>query len=336
MNELTRALFEAHVAHELHAAQQAEFETRIAPLTEQVFDWLAQVKLDDLLTSERVLGVIERYVIDLRISGGITELAGQLSQTVFSSETSTQTRVDQLLSDESFREYADKIESLPDAYREVVRLVTETPSFRALLTRGLTVATVNFLLPSAGHDDTAGRGMLAGLRRELGLELSHQLEERLSGYLERHAERLVRVSADHLRDMVTTEALRSIADDLWKSIGPMRLSALFSFLSVADVEDFWIVSYETWLKFRKTPFFRATCAQIVEAIFAKYGGESVLLLLEDMGVSQTMVIDELRTLFGPVLAHARQTGLRELQVRQRLALFYESEPVALLLARGDV
>jgi hypothetical protein len=49
----------------------------------------------------------------------------------------------------------------------------------------------------------------------------------------------------------------------------MRLSELFSFLSVADVEDFWIVSYETWLKFRKTAFFRATSAQVVGAIFDK-------------------------------------------------------------------
>jgi hypothetical protein len=336
MNELARALFEAHVAHELAAAQRAEFDARVEPLTEQVFDWLSQVKLDDLLTPERVRGVIDRYVIDLRISGGITELAGQLSQTVFSSNATAQTRVDQLLSDESFAEYADKIESLNAAYREVVRLVTETPSFRALLTRALALVTVQVLLPSTGHDDTTGRGLLAGLRRELGLELSHQLEERLGAYFERHADRIVRVSAEHLRDMVTSEALRSLADDLWESIGPMRLSELFSFLSVADVEDFWIVSYETWLKFRKTPFFRTTSAQVVDAIFEKYGGESVLTLLDDMGVSQSMVVDELRTLFGPVLAHAGQTGLRELQVRQRLARFYESEPVARLLTRGDV
>ena len=336
MNELTRALFEAHVAHELDAARRAEFDARVSPLTEQVFDWLAQVTLDDLLTSERVRGVIDRYVIDLRISGGITELAGQLSQTVFSSPATAQTRVDQLLSDESFVEYADKIESLHAAYREVVRLVTETPSFRALLTRALTMVTVQVLLPGAEHEDTTGRGLLAGLRRELGLELSHQLEERLRAYFERRADRIVRVSAGHLRDMVSTEALRSLADDLWESIGPMRLSELFSFLSPADVEDFWIVSYETWLKFRKTPFFRATSAQVVDAIFEKYGGESVLTLLDDMGVSQSMVVDELRTLFGPVLAHARQTGLRELQVRQRLARFYESEPVAQLLTRRDV
>jgi len=336
MNELTRALFEAHVAHELRAAEQVEFDARIAPLTDQVFDWLAQVKLEDLLTPQRVLGVIDRYVIDLRISGGITELAGQLSQTVFSSELSSQTRVDQLLSDASFQEYADKIESLNDAYREVVRLVTETPSFRTLLTRGLTMVSVQLLLPNAGQHGRAGGGLLADLRRDLGLELSHRLEERLSRYFERHAERIVRLSADHLRDMVSAEALRSIADDLWETIGPMRLSELFSLLTVADVEDFWIVSYETWLKFRKTPFFRATCAQVVDAIFEKYGGESVLTLLDDMGVSQSMVVNEVRTLFGPMLAHAQKTGLRELQVRQRLTRFYESLPVTELLAQRDV
>jgi hypothetical protein len=45
-----------------------------------------------------------------------------------------------------------------------------------------------------------------------------------------------------------------------------------------------------------------------------------------------MVVHEVRTLFGPVRAHARQTGLREQQVRQRLEPFYTSDAVASLLA----
>jgi hypothetical protein len=70
---------------------------------------------------------------------------------------------------------------------------------------------------------------------------------------------------------------------------------------------------------------------VVQGIFDKYGSESVHALLDDMGVSEAMVVHELRALFGPMLAHARQTGLRELQVRQRLEPFYASDAVARLL-----
>jgi hypothetical protein len=333
VNELTRALYEAHVAHELAGARPSTFDTNVAVLTEQTFEWLAQVKLDDILTRERVLGVIERYVIDLRISGGITELAGQLALTVFTSDVVAETRVDQLLSDASFAEYADKIESLGDAHREVIRLITETPTFRALVSRGLTLAAVQLLVPSSAQDEAAPLpGLLAGLRHDLGVELSQQLEARLGRYFERNADRIVSLTAGLLSTLLGTEAVRSIADELWDDIGARRLSELFAFLSAADVEDFWVVSYETWLAFRKTPFFRATSSQVVDAIFRKYGGESVQSLLDDMGVSEAMIVHEVRTLFGPVLAHAHQTGLRELQVRQRLLRFYESDVVSQLLA----
>jgi hypothetical protein len=335
MNELARSLFEAHVAHELATQRKAAFDDRVTLLTQQVFEWLADVKLDDLLTREQVLAVIDRYVIQLRISGGITELAGQLSREVFSSEASAQTRVDQLLSDESFADYADKIESLQDAYREAVRLITETPTFRTLLTRGLTMVTVQLLFRSAGDDAAPAQGLLAGVRRVLGTELSQKLEQRLARYLGRNGERVVALSSQHLRDAISTDSLRTLADDLWDRIGPMRLSDLFAFLTVADVEDFWVISFETWLKFRKTPFFRATSTQVVDAIFQTYGGESVQSLLDEMGVQEAMVVHELRTLFGPVLAHATQTGLRELQVRQRLEAFYASDAVSTLLGRDE-
>jgi hypothetical protein len=327
MNELARALFEAHVAYELADARQAEFDQRIELLTRQAFDWLGEVQLTELLTPERVLAVIDRYVIELRISGGITELAGQLSREVFSSDASARTRVDELLSDESFREYADKIESLDEALREVLRLITETPTFRALLTRGLTSATVQLLLGRPGDDTVPAPGVFASLRRELGSEL----EGRLGRYFERNARRIVEISAEHLSATLNSDSLRTLADDLWDRIGPTRLSELFRFLTVSDVEDFWVVGFETWLKFRKTPFFRTTTAQVVDAIFEKYGAESVLTLLDDMGVSEQMVVHELRTLFGPVRTHARQTGLREQQVRQRLEPFYASDAVATLL-----
>lgn len=335
MNELARALFEAHVAHELADEPAAAFDQRIALLTQQAFEWLARVKLTDLLTAERVLAVIDRYVIDLRISGGITELAGQLSREVFSSDASAHTRVDELLSNDSFREYADKIEALQDALREVLRLITETPTFRTLLARGLTLASLQLLLGRPAQDTTPALGAVASLRRELSSELSRQLEERLGRYFERRADELAKRSAEHLHDTLTSDSLRTLADDLWDQIGPMRLADLFRFLTVADVEDFWVVGFETWLKFRKTRFFRATCAQVVDAIFDKYGAESVLTLLDDMGVSESMVVHELRALFAPVRAHARQTGLRELQVRQRLERFYTSEAVATLLVQRD-
>jgi hypothetical protein len=331
VDERIRALYEAHVAHELAEAHAEAFDQRIAPLSAQTFEWLSGVQLDELVTREQVMGVIDRFVIDLRISGGITELAGQMSQTVFSSHASADTRVDQLLSYEQYREYADKIESLQDAHREVFRRVAETRSFRALLIRSLTLGAMQLLLPRSAQAADDDAGPLSRLRRYLALELGDRFEERLTRYFERNALTVARVTADKAHALLSADVLRSIADELWDTIGGMRLAELYSFLTVSDIEDFVVMSYETWLSFRKTPFFRSTCVQVVDAFFDKYGSESVRALLEDMGVTSAMVVHEVRTLFEPMLGLAARTGLREAQIRQRLARFYQSDLARSLL-----
>lgn len=332
MSELAKALFEAHVAHELREAQQDAFAPRITRLTGQAFAWLEQVSLQDVLARDQVLGVIDRYVIGLRISGGIAELAGQISRTIFTSQAGWDTRVDQLLSYESYREYADKVESLDLAFREVIRLLTETRGFRSFLARSLASLTQLLLTRVVGASEQGERGLLHQLRSTLGDQLQTRIELGAQQYVERHAADIARLGAQHVPRILDMEGVRSIADELWDSVGPMKLAELFAFLSVVDVEDFWVISYETWLKFRKTEFFRRTTEQVVDAIYAQYGNESLQTFLEDMGVSESMIASELRTLLGPVLAHAERTGLREQQIRARLEPFYRSEAALSLLA----
>ncbi|MDB4986126.1 MAG: hypothetical protein JWN04_1304 [Myxococcaceae bacterium] len=333
MNELTRALFEAHVAHELAALAERDQSDHFEQLSARVFEWLATVTLDDLLTREQVLGVIDRYVIELRISGGIAELVGQIAQLVFTSDASAEARLDQLLSHESYRGFADKVQSLDSAFRELIQLLTHARSFRPLLARSVVLAARTMLFAGSEPDGRARAGGLAQLGRELKAELGRRFEEQLHVYLERHADSLADASEARLRELVDPGTVRSLADDLWEAIAGMRLSELFSFLTPADVEDFVVLAYENWLQYRQTPYFRALCEQVVGVFFAKYGAESAQSFLDDMGVTEAMVAHELRALIAPMFAHAERTGFVERQIRLRLEPFYRSEALAALLAR---
>jgi hypothetical protein len=337
MNELTRALYEAHVAHELRAQEErsegdgGEHEKL---LTSRLFMWLSVVKLDDVLTPEQVLAVIDRYVINLRISGGIAELAGQMTQMVFASDISADTRLDQLLSYESYRGFADKIEGLEAAQRELIQLLVRTRSFRPLMARAITLAARTVLLEQK-HKEGASEpdGRLSQLSRELKEDLLARAELQLNRYFERHADELVKRSESHLRELVTPDTLRSLADELWDAVAGKRLSELFSFVSASDLEDFVVLAYETWLHYRQTPYFRDVCRQVVFALFEQYGPESVQTLLDDMGVTEEMVAHELHALVAPMVNHAAETGFYERLVRARLEPFYRSGDVVSLLAQ---
>lgn len=330
MNELTHALFEAHVAHELAAHTERSELAELERATASVFEWLQTVRLDDLLSRAQVLSVIERYVIELRISGGIAELAGQMSQVGFASEVSAETRLDQLLSDEGYRGFADKIQSLQPAYERLIQLVTRTPSLRPLVARAIALAASKLLFErSESHH--AEPGPLAQLAQKLKTGLTERLEQGLNHYLARRPERVAEMVEAEWRALLDLDTLRTLADELWDAVAGMRLAELFSLLTGSDIEDFVVLGYETWLKFRRTPYFRAVSEQIVDAFFAKYGAESVLTLLDDVGVDEIMIARELHVLFVPMMEHAARTGLLESQVRARLLPFYRSAAVAALL-----
>jgi hypothetical protein len=85
MSEVREALLEAHVEFEMSRLCRPELGAELERRVASAFEWFKGVALKDVITSEQIVGVIDRYVIRLRVSGGITELAGQMANAVFSS-----------------------------------------------------------------------------------------------------------------------------------------------------------------------------------------------------------------------------------------------------------
>ena len=71
---------------------------------------------------------------------------------------------------------------------------------------------------------------------------------------------------------------------------------------------------------------------MVEYFFTKYGQETLRALIEEMGVSESMVQQELTIFLGPLLGHAERTGALERVIRVRLQAFYESASAKAVLS----
>lgn len=87
MNDVIEALLTAHVEHELSRLRGDGFAKLLDEHVGAALRWLGTVKLNDVATRARVAGVIDRNVIELRVSGGITELAGEMARAVLNSKS---------------------------------------------------------------------------------------------------------------------------------------------------------------------------------------------------------------------------------------------------------
>jgi hypothetical protein len=96
-----------------------------------------------------------------------------------------------------------------------------------------------------------------------------------------------------------------------------------------------VLGYEFWQRYRKTRYFREISRELVDHFFSKYAGDSLLDLLDDVGVTASMVSEELRGFLPPLLERARTTGFLEQRIRAHLERFYRSDAVAALVDGRD-
>jgi hypothetical protein len=332
VSDLGEALLDAHVAYESSRLRGDALATLIDERVAAAFAWLEEVKLDQVMTPERIIGVIQRYAIELRISGGITELAGEMANVVFSSKASGATRVGDMFSASSYEEFADKIVTLEGAQRELIRYLTQSAAFGTLTSRVVSRIALDLVFRT---DEAQNASMLKDLLISLGRRAFPDLEQRLgaalSRYMERHAARFTRDGEKHLLQAVDREWVRQMADEIWDVLSKKPLADATTALTSRDLEDFIVLGYEFWLKFRKTPYFLAVVTDVVQHLFEKYGDESLASLILDMGVTEAMIASELRIFLSPILDHASRTGFLERELRVLLAPFYRSEEALAVL-----
>jgi hypothetical protein len=70
---------------------------------------------------------------------------------------------------------------------------------------------------------------------------------------------------------------------------------------------------------------------VVDKLFEKYGDESLVAVLDDLGIDAALLCDEVRGFAGPIMALAAQNGFLEQRIRARLAPFYASAEAAAIV-----
>lgn len=329
MNEVLERLLQAQVRHELALLQDERLPHSVERGVSNLFGWFETVTLNEVCTRAQINAVIQRYVIELRVSGGITELVGELSQLVLQSRSSSATRVSEILAPASYAEFADKLMALDRVRRELIALVAHSTTFAEINARLLSRSLLDMLLPSILRNPgrlAAGLSTLwQPLSRAFRPDVERRLAELLEQYLEQHRERVTRDIEQRLLQALNPESIRSLLDEIWDGVSGMQLSEAFQFIGEQDLEDFVVLVHEFWLRYRKSQFFRAISEEMVDHFFTKYGDGTLSSLIDDMGVSQAMVSEELIGFLQPMVKHALQTGALEQWLRAKLSDFYGSD-----------
>ena len=336
MKDILERLLEAHVRHELARFKGPRVRKAVEQEVNAAFQWTREVRLNDLVTPEMVLAVIRRNVVDLPLSGGAAELAAEMSRRVLASRHNRKTTLGDIFARKAFDDIVEKAVGLRNARSRLIHLSVHTSAYTGLISDVVYTLIKDYLLKGSllarrmpGMHSLTRLGKEAVNRAIPDLELT--METRIKEFIQTNLTKTLSLSEGFLLEFLEENRIVEIADEIWNSVAGVPLSEHFSFIDADDMEDFIVIGIEFWQHFRKTRYFQDIYTEIVRAFFEKYGSKEVSVILEDVGITRQMVIEEITEILTPGIRKALETGYLEQRIRERLTDFYRSKKAASLV-----
>ena len=336
---LAHQLLELHLQHELASFNDDQFLRDVHEEVKGLLAMLQQVSLRDWVTPEQIMGVIQRDVIDIKIAGGIAELAGDMANQVYLSDGHRDAKLREIMSAKQLEQFVEKILSLKSHRQRMVRRALDHPIYADLISHILYEGIVHYL---ANNNLLSGKlaGMGMSSIMKFGKKMVDKavptmeggLEASLKSFIAKNVRFFIGRSESFLEKALSDEMIRDGIKDLWEALEDKSLKSFQQGMEPIDLSEFVVLGYEFWLKFRRTSYFKTACQTVVDAFYAEYGDEPVTVLLEDVGVNQLMIEKEFESFAPRILAQLRKNGYLEQRLRRRLERFYGSGQVATLLS----
>jgi hypothetical protein len=341
MDETITRFLDAHVTHELNRFKRGGYKKTIREEVAALFRWIKKIKLKEVITPEQIIGLIERNVVELPVARSVTELAVEMSQRVLAFPQNKKTSLADIFPWKQYDAIVDKVGTLKRARSEIIRRFVTSSAYSQQISEVLYTGIKEYLLAEnifakkvPGVSTLIKVGKFAVNKTMRPLEVA--IENKIKRYIETNLENTIKRSERSLNNYFDETRIVDAGEEIWESIAKTKLSEYFSAIDANDMEDFVNIGNEFWLFFRKTSYFKKIYTDLVYFFFEKYADRNLDVMLEDIGVTQKMVVNELIEAVSPGIETALSIGYLEERIRARLESFYFSKKTASLISPKTV
>ncbi len=287
-----------------------------------------RLTLNDVVTPDQVTATAIKYASQWTIEGSIPELVGEIAARVYQKTSTDEAPLRNLVDQQQIQEFASSLVALP-AFR---RLVFDSP-----LTREWAVELITHGVNSALLDSRVRADQIPGLSQVLGA--AELLMNRFVPETRTATELRVREFAEQVVTYFQTRAtvpledstLADAAIDLWVEHADSPVSSIGEVLSGDDIEDFLVLAFEFFFRFRQTDYFRDVVVEGVRYFFEKYGDATLVELVEDIGVDRDDMAEEAMRYAPPIVDLLVSNGMFDDIVRRLHMDFFTSDRVRQIL-----
>lgn len=333
VDQTAGALLEAHVAFLVEELTGDGFAALLEEEIGQVLQDATRLTVNEVVSPEQIRTTALKYAVEFEPSGAIPELVGDIARQIYDHPGHDESTLNDLLSDAQFNEFLDKALEMKDLRDRVIHEAVTNPVYEALISDITYQSILGYMTENPVTRNVPGAQSMMKLGKNVvGKAGGEALEKNLKAYIGKNLKPLLRESEHFLQNQMDEQRLRETAHEIWDGLKSYRISAFRDYLSQRDVEEFFVIGYEYWKSLRKTEYYASWIDTGVNFFFEKYGDSTLSELLDEVGITREMIVEDALRFAPGILQVLREKGLLEETLRRHLARFYHSEQVRSILA----
>ena len=316
-----------YIKQQLHGPDAEFFLKRTV---EQAYHLLDRICLKDIIRAEQIHTVVRRYAFELNLGPEILELIGVMAQKIHVYALKSNARLDELISDQQFDMWLMKILELEKPRSYLKQFILESEPIQQLC---LQIATHMVESKTPWLDQLRHRAIQPKLRlAKQVLGFIQDQQQLIEDRLEHKLASLIQVQLGQLL-MLPNDDLADIAYLIWHEIRQKTLYDCISNLSPIDIEEFFVLIYESWRELRNSEHMQQLILYAVTIFLDYFKDHSLQALLNAVGLELDDLIHD-GLLFSPssfkALDHA---GILEPLISTLLKPFYQQRAIACIQAQ---
>ena len=322
------SMLDAHVQFEVQRYAPENLERTVREEVLALLEWLEDVNLNAVLSPAQVLAGIRRTVIEGPVTDELVAAVKQSVLTAYAYLEEDETQVDEILPRELFDQGVDLLIEMEDLRRHITHQLVTSSVYSMLISNVLYHGIKDFLLtenvlarkiPGASSLIKLGQKSLNSAAPQLEGNIDKQLIKFINGNLQT----TIADSEKFLDQALDAKTMTKLGGEIWDANSEEEMAELTNYVDGDDLETIVHIGHAFWLHYRQTEFFYALVEAVVNDLFERYGERSIPSLLDEVGITEAMIVREVHAWAGPGIETARATGYLAARIRAHLSAFYD-------------
>ena len=321
LNQFAQALMLEQIRFTQQYLLNAESNAVLDTFVSQAYAQFNRIKLKDIVNLEQLHAVVSKYAFELNLGPDLLEFIGTVAQRIYLHLKDSNALIGDLISDHDFGLWLNKILELDQVRYGLKQQILSNEKAHAV-----SLQLANQILEKYTpwldrlRKNKVQNHMVKSKIFNFLQDQQHTLELKLES-------QLANAILVQLGEIITLpqNELYEIIQHIWSDLQFQKISAQLEQIEAIDVEDFFILVYETWRNLRQSSEIQSIILEVVDEFYEYFGNYSLQALLTAVGLTQEDLVIEAHRFAPQLITMLNDFGILEQLIQSLIQPFYQAQ-----------